>query len=63
MDKLVSLCKRRGFRVSVVGIYGGLASVWDYGPLGVELKEEREDRWWNAMVHARDDIEGSTPPS
>ena len=37
---------------------GGLGSVWDYGPLGVELKKNVKDRWWRAMVHARDDIEG-----
>jgi len=58
MDKLVSLCKRRGFVFQSSEIYGGLGSVWDYGPLGVELKKNVKDRWWNAMVHARDDIEG-----
>ncbi|MCI0456711.1 MAG: glycine--tRNA ligase [Gemmataceae bacterium] len=58
MDKLVSLCKRRGFVFQSSEIYGGLGSVWDYGPLGVELKKNVKDRWWRSMVHARDDIEG-----
>ena len=58
MDKLVSLCKRRGFVFQSSEIYGGLGSVWDYGPLGVELKKNVKDRWWAAMVHAREDIEG-----
>jgi glycyl-tRNA synthetase len=58
MEKLVSLCKRRGFVFQSSEIYGGLGSVWDYGPLGVELKKNVKDRWWGAMVHARDDIEG-----
>ena len=58
MEKLVSLCKRRGFVFQSSEIYGGIGSVWDYGPLGVELKKNLKDRWWRAMVHARDDIEG-----
>jgi glycyl-tRNA synthetase len=58
MEKLVSLCKRRGFVFQSSEIYGGLGSVWDYGPLGVELKKNVKDRWWHAMVHERDDIEG-----
>jgi glycyl-tRNA synthetase len=58
MDKLVSLAKRRGFIFQSSEIYGGTGSVWDYGPLGVELKRNIKDRWWNAMVRARDDIEG-----
>jgi glycyl-tRNA synthetase len=58
MDKLVSLCKRRGFVFQSSEIYGGLGSVWDYGPLGVELKKNVKDRWWHAMVQAREDIEG-----
>ncbi len=58
MDRLVSLCKRRGFVFQSSEIYGGLGSVWDYGPLGVELKRNVKDRWWRAMVQARDDIEG-----
>jgi glycyl-tRNA synthetase len=58
MDKLVSLCKRRGFIFQSSEVYGGTGSVWDYGPLGVELKKNVKDRWWHAMVRARDDIEG-----
>jgi glycyl-tRNA synthetase len=58
MDKLVSLAKRRGFVFQSSEIYGGLGSVWDYGPLGVELKRHIKDRWWRAMVQAREDIEG-----
>jgi glycyl-tRNA synthetase len=58
MDKLVSLCKRRGFIFQSSEIYGGLGSVWDYGPLGVELKRNVKDRWWRSLVHERDDIEG-----
>jgi glycyl-tRNA synthetase len=58
MEKLVSLCKRRGFIFQSSEIYGGAGSVWDYGPLGVELKRNIKDRWWHAMVRARDDIEG-----
>jgi glycyl-tRNA synthetase len=58
MDKLVSLSKRRGFIFQSSEIYGGTGSVWDYGPLGVELKRNIKDRWWSSMVHQRDDIEG-----
>jgi glycyl-tRNA synthetase len=58
MDKLVSLCKRRGFVFQSSEIYGGLGSVWDYGPLGAELKKNVKDRWWHSMVRVRDDIEG-----
>jgi glycyl-tRNA synthetase len=58
MEKLVSLCKRRGFVYQSSEIYGGIGSVWDYGPLGVELKRNIKERWWRDMVHARDDIEG-----
>src|SRR5215212_6200372 len=58
MEKLVSLCKRRGFIFQTSEIYGGAGAVWDYGPLGVELKKNLKDRWWHAMVRARDDIEG-----
>jgi len=58
MDKIVSLCKRRGFVFQSSEIYGGAASVWDYGPLGVELRRNIADAWWSTMVHARDDIEG-----
>jgi glycyl-tRNA synthetase len=58
MDKLVSLCKRRGYIFQSSEIYGGLGSVWDYGPLGIELKRNLQERWWHAMVRSRDDIEG-----
>jgi glycyl-tRNA synthetase len=58
MDKLVSLCKRRGYVFQSSEIYGGTGSVWDYGPLGVELKNAIKSAWWRSMVHERDDIEG-----
>jgi len=58
MEKLVSLAKRRGFVFQSSEIYGGLGSVWDYGPLGVELKKNVKERWWRSMVHEREDIEG-----
>jgi len=58
MDKLVSLCKRRGYIFQSSEIYGGAGSVWDYGPLGVELKRNIKDLWWQAMVRSRDDVEG-----
>jgi len=58
LDKLVSLGKRRGFIFQSSEIYGGTGSVWDYGPLGVELKRNVKDLWWNAMVRTRDDVEG-----
>lgn len=58
MDKLVSLAKRHGFIFQSSEIYGGTGSVWDYGPLGVELKRNIKDRWWHSMVRSRDDIEG-----
>ena len=48
MDKLVSLCQRHGFIFQSSEIYGGTGSVWDYGPLGVELKRNIKDRWWQA---------------
>ena len=58
LEKLVSLCKRRGFVFQSSEIYGGLGSVWDYGPLGIELKRNLQERWWHSMVRSRDDIEG-----
>ncbi len=58
LEKLVSLCKRRGFIFQSSEIYGGTGSVWDYGPLGVELKKNVKDRWWQRMVRERSDIEG-----
>jgi glycyl-tRNA synthetase len=57
-DALISLCKRRGFVFPSSEIYGGTRSAWDYGPLGVELKENIRREWWNAMVRSRDDIVG-----
>ena len=58
MDKLVSLCKRRGYIFQSSEIYGGLTSCWDYGPLGAELKRNIKTLWWNEMTNRRDDIEG-----
>ena len=58
MEKIVSLCKRRGFLFQSSEIYGGLGSVWDYGPLGAELKRNLKDAWWRSYVYERDDIEG-----
>ncbi len=55
MDKLVSLCKRRGFLFQSSEIYGGLNGFWDYGPLGVELKRNIKDAWWRDMVTSHDD--------
>jgi len=58
MDELVSLCKRRGFIFQSSEIYGGLQGLYDYGPLGVELKNNLKSAWWRAMVYERDDVEG-----
>ncbi|MDR3126106.1 MAG: glycine--tRNA ligase [Rickettsiales bacterium] len=58
MDELVSLCKRRGFIYPASGIYGGLKGTYDYGPLGVELKNNLKAAWWKSMVYDRDDVEG-----
>ena len=58
MDKLVSLCKRRGYVFPSSELYGGLASCWDYGPLGAELKRNVKGFWWDTMTNRRDDIEG-----
>ncbi|MCP4649830.1 MAG: glycine--tRNA ligase [PVC group bacterium] len=58
MDTIVSLCKRRGFIFQGSEIYGGVGSIWDYGPLGVELKRNVKAAWWKSVVHRRDDIEG-----
>jgi len=58
LEKLVSLSKRRGFVFQSSEIYGGLGSVWDYGPLGIELKRNLQERWWSSLVRQRDDIEG-----
>ncbi len=58
MDKLVSLCKRRGFIFQSSEIYGGINSCYDYGPLGIELKKNIKELWWRSMIYERDDIEG-----
>ena len=58
MEKVVSLCKRRGFIFPNSEIYGGLGSTWDYGPLGVELKNNVKRAWWRSVVYDRDDMEG-----
>ncbi len=58
MDKIVSLCKRRGFIFPSSEIYGGLSSCWDYGPIGIELKRNIKDAWWKTMVQERDDVLG-----
>ena len=58
MDKIVSLCKRRGFIFQSSDIYGGLANTWDYGPYGVELKNNLKRAWWKSVVYEREDIFG-----
>ncbi len=58
MDKVVSLCKRRGFIFQSSEIYGGLANTWDYGPFGVELKNNLKRAWWHSCVYEREDIFG-----
>ncbi len=58
MDKIISLCKRRGFVFAGSEIYGGLANSWDYGPLGVELKNNIKQLWWKQFVQMRDDVVG-----
>ena len=58
MEELVSLCKRRGFIFQSNDIYGGIKGLYDYGPMGVELKNNLKQAWWKSMVYERDDIEG-----
>jgi glycyl-tRNA synthetase len=58
MEKIVSLCQRRGFIFPSSEIYGGLSSCWDYGPLGVELKQNIKQAWWRSVVQERDDMVG-----
>ncbi|MFH0856131.1 MAG: glycine--tRNA ligase [Candidatus Omnitrophota bacterium] len=58
MEKIVSLCKRRGFIFQSSDIYGGLSNTWDYGPFGVELKNNLKRAWWKANVYERNDIFG-----
>ena len=58
MEKIVALCKRRGFIFQSSEIYGGLNGAWDYGPLGAELKRNLKDYWWRCMTQMRDDVVG-----
>jgi glycyl-tRNA synthetase len=58
MEKIVSLCKRRGFVFQSSEIYGGINGFWDYGPLGAELKRNVKELWWHAMTRRRDDVAG-----
>ena len=58
MEKIISLCKRRGFIFPSSEIYGGLGSAYDYGPLGVELKNNLKKAWWKNMMQQREDIVG-----
>ena len=58
IDELVALCKRRGFIFQSNEIYGGMQGLYDYGPLGVELKNNIKNSWWKSMVYDRDDVEG-----
>ena len=58
LDSVISLAKRRGFVFQAGEIYGGSRSAWDYGPLGVELKENIKRQWWRTMVQSREDIVG-----
>ena len=58
MEKIVSLCKRRGFIFQSSEIYGGLNGFWDYGPLGAELKRNIKECWWRSMTQLRDDVVG-----
>ena len=56
LEKIVALCKRRGFIYPGSEIYGGLAGIWDYGPLGVELKRNIKNQWWKDIVHLPDNF-------
>ena len=58
MNDIIALCKRRGFIFQSSDIYGGLQGMYDYGPLGVELKNNLKSAWWRAIVYERDDVEG-----
>ncbi len=58
LAKIISLCKRRGFIFGGSQIYGGLSSIWDYGPLGVNLKRKIKNLWWKEYVENREDIVG-----
>src|SRR5271168_3668416 len=58
MERIVSLCKRRGFIYQSSEIYGGINGFWDYGPLGAELKRNVKELWWNIMTRQREDVAG-----
>src|SRR5690606_30714347 len=58
MERIVSLCKRKGFIFQSSEIYSGLNGAWDYGPMGVELKRNLKDYWWRCMTRERDDVVG-----
>src|ERR1700742_2291352 len=58
MEKIVSLCKRRGFIFQSSEIYGGINGFWDYGPLGAELKRNVKELWWSTMTRMREDVVG-----
>jgi len=58
MQEIISLCKRRGFVFPSSEIYGGINAVWDYGPLGVEFKNNLKRAWWDALTRQRDDVVG-----
>src|SRR3989454_12017405 len=58
VEKIVSLCKRRGFIFQSSEIYGGLNGFWDYGPLGAELKRNIKECWWRSMTQLREDVVG-----
>ena len=58
MEKIVSLCKRRGFIFQSSEVYGGINGFWDYGPLGAELKRNLKEAWWRRMTRERDDVVG-----
>ena len=58
LDSVINLAKRRGFVYPCGEIYGGTRSAWDYGPLGVELKENIKRQWWNRVVRSRADVVG-----
>ena len=58
MDRIVSLCKRRGFIFQSSEIYGGINACWDYGPPGVELKRNIKELWWKEMTQLRENVEG-----
>ena len=58
IDELIALCKRRGFIFQSSEIYGGTQGLYDYGPLGVELKNNIKNSWWKSVVYERDDVEG-----